>query len=164
LVIYQKSNMYIDMKTIASNLPDNIKIGTHKFKRVSQRLAIKISRALSPIENNGTKFGEAEMDAALIFRKMIKDPDSELLISPLSNKKYIKNDSKRLLLILTGYELTIINHVFSYNIDISQKTNISLNGSFEVEIENRRMAMEKSFRENVKHSLKTIMIKLNEQI
>jgi hypothetical protein len=137
--------MYIDMKTIASNLPDNIKIGTHKFKRVSQRLAIKISRALSPIENNGTKFGEAEMDAALIFRKMIKDPDSELLISPLSNKKFI-------------------NHVFSYNIDISQKTNISLNGSFEVEIENRRMAMEKSFRENVKHSLKTIMIKLNEQI
>lgn len=154
----------MDMKIITSNLPGNLKIGTHKFKRVSQRLAIKISRALSPVENGQTKFGEAEMDAALIFRRMIKSEDSELLISPLSNKKYVKNETKRLLLILDGHELTVINHVFSYNIDISQKTNLSLSGAFEIEVEKRRLDMEKSFRENVKHSLKTIMTKLNEQI
>jgi hypothetical protein len=117
---------------------------------------------LDPTDRSETRSGEAEKDAAVIFRKMIKCQESELLMSPISQKQYVRNDEKRILLILDNYELTVINHVFSYNIRISQRTNKSLNEAFNIELEKRRLEMEVSFKENVKHSLKTILVKIDE--
>jgi hypothetical protein len=93
---------------------------------------------------------------------MIKCQESDLLVSPISQKQYVKNDKKNILLILDNYELTVINHTVSYNIRISQRTNKSLNDALDVELEKRRLEMELSFKENVKHSLKTILVKIDE--
>lgn len=134
----------------------------HRAKRLSQRLGIKISRILDPDISSSERIGESERDAAMIFRKMLKLDESELLMSPISQKKYVKNDAAQILLILDSYELTVINHIFSYNIRMSSKNVKSLSDAFNTEIEKRRLEMEESFRENVKHSLKTIMVKIDE--
>lgn len=147
---------------IKSDFSNITKSSIHKFKRISQRVGIKIHRLMDTTDREMTSSGEAEKDAAVIFRKMIKDIDSELLMSPISQKKYVRNEETRILLILDNYELTVINHVFSYNIRISQRTNRSLTDAFNVELEKRRLEMENGFKENVKHSLKTIITKIDD--
>jgi len=141
---------------------ESIRKSIHRSKRLSQQVSIKVYRLLNPTSPVETISGEAERDAAFIFRKMIKCQESDLLISPISQKQYVRNDEKNILLILDNYELTIINHVVSYTIKISQRTNKSLNDALDVELEKRRLEMELSFKENVKHSLKTILVKIDE--
>jgi len=141
---------------------ENTRKSIHRFKRLSQQVSIKVHRMLDSTGRAETSSGEAERDAAFIFRKMIKCQESDLLMSPISQKQYVRNDEKSILLILDNYELTVINHVFSYNIRISQRTNKALNDAFNVELEKRRLEMELSFKENVKHSLKTILVKIDE--
>lgn len=141
---------------------ESIKKSIHRFKRLSQQVSIKVYRLLNPTNPVEMISGEEETDAAFIFRKMIKCQESDLLVSPTSQKQYVKNDKKNILLILDNYELTVINQVVSYTIKISQRTNKSLNDALDVELEKRRLEMELSFKENIKHSLKTILVKIDE--
>ena len=148
--------------TLTKQFSESIKKSMHRFKRFSQKISIKVHRLLDPANQVELRTGESERDAAFIFRKMIKSQESELLMSPISQKQYVRNDEKSILLILDNYELTVINHVFSYNIRISQRTNKVLCEAFNLEIEKRRLEMELDFKENVKHSLKTILVKIDE--
>jgi hypothetical protein len=135
----------------------------HKFRRASQKLIISLIKLTEPPNERRTpEQKDNEKDASLIFYKLIKNKESELLISPLSNKCFIKNDDGNILIILEAYELTIINHVFGYNIKLSNITYHKLYKAFNVEVENRRIKMEDSFRKNVKHSLQTLISKIHE--
>ncbi len=136
----------------------------HRVKRFSQRVAIRIIRSLDSTSRKTNTYDTSEREAANVFRKMIKLPHSELLISPLLNKHYVKNDDSNILIIMDQTELTVINHVFGYNIQLSPKTYNVLYEAFVREVEIRRNEMEESFRTNVKHSLKTLITKIDEQI
>ena len=139
-----------------------IKPTVHRFKRLSQKLSIKLLRAFNPLDRERPEKNSSELDAALLFKKMLVKADSELLISPLSGRYFLKNDRKQILIILTEYELVVINHVFGYNIKISQKLQRSLYQAFVNEVEQRRTAMENAFRQNVKHSLQSIISHIND--
>ena len=139
-----------------------IKPTVHRFKRLSQKLSIKLLRAFNPLDRERPEKNSSELDAALLFKKMLVKADSELLISPLSGRYFLKNDRKQILIILTEYELVVINHVFGYNIKISQKLQRSLYQAFVSEVEQRRTAMENAFRQNVKHSLQSIISHIND--
>ena len=134
----------------------------HTFKRISQRLSIKLIRALNPNDKVPVDITSSEKDAAVLFKKMLMRTDSELLISPISGKYFLKNDSKQILIILTDYEMMVINHVFGYTIKISNKTHRSLYQAFINEVEHRRADMEMAFRRNVKHSLQSIISHIND--
>ena len=137
----------------------------HRFRRTSQRLAIKMTRVLNQQElRNEGGDDTAERDIIVLFRKMVVKPDSDLLISPLGQKYYIKNDSRQILFILGQYEVVVINHVFGYNIRISQKTFNQLYSAFVSEVEKRRSEMEMDFKCNVKHSLQSIIQKIDGEI
>jgi hypothetical protein len=139
-----------------------IKPTVHRFRRLSQTLSIKLLRAFNPLDRERPEKNSSELDAALLFKKMLVKADSELLISPLSGRYFLKNDRKQILIILTEYELVVINHVFGYNIKISQKLQRSLYQAFVNEVEQRRTAMENAFRQNVKHSLQSIISHIND--
>jgi len=134
----------------------------HRFRRISQRLSIKMLKSFNPVEKLPFDVTSSEKDAALLFKKMLMKQDSELLISPISGKYFLKNDHKELLIILTDYEMIVINHVFGYTIKISQKTHRSLYQAFVNEVEHRRTEMEMAFRKNVKHSLQSIISHIND--
>jgi hypothetical protein len=133
---------------------------THQLKRFTQRTAIKLSRLMNPLDRK-EPYEDSELEAAMLFRRMIKDPESELLTSPISSKYYVKNDDLRILIIMTEYDITIINHIFGYNVRISQKTFRNLHGSFIKKVEYRRNLMETEYKNNVKHSLQTIIKRID---
>lgn len=133
----------------------------HQLKRFMQRTAIKLSRLMNPLDRRET-YEDSELEAATLFRRMIKDHTSELLISPISSKYYVKNDDLRILIIMTEYDITIINHIFGYNVRVSQKTFRNLYNTFIKTVEYRRTLMETEYKNNVKHSIQTIIKRIDE--
>ena len=76
--------------------------------------------------------------------------------SPISGKRYIESDDKQLFIIIEHDQITIVNHQYSYNINLWGKPMERLIKTFDIEIEKRREAMEIEIRSNVKHSLSNI--------
>jgi len=135
----------------------------HKFKRYIQRTAIKTIRLMNPDVGNKNKDFDAESFA--ICKRLISKRETTLLISPISGKRYIKSDDNQLFIIIEGHQLTIVNHQYSYNIDIQGKSHERIAQIFDAEVEKRREKMEAEIRANVKHSLSNIYNNLlNEKI
>ena len=133
----------------------------HSFKRVSQKLAIKIHRAMDPAQH--TQPAEFESETIAICKSLINRSDSELLISPLSGKRFIKNSDSQIYFIIQDGMVDIINHTYSYNVKITLKAYQRLVKAFDMEVETRRQSMEAEIRSNVKHSLKTIFQTLSNE-
>jgi hypothetical protein len=80
--------------------------------------------------------------------------------TPISNKKYIRNEENDIFVILDSYNVQVINHIYSYNVYLSEKSWDYLINYFNQEIESRREDFEKEITSNIKHSLQNILIKL----
>jgi hypothetical protein len=80
--------------------------------------------------------------------------------APISNKKFIKNEENEISIILDSYNVQVINHIYSYNVYLSEKSWDYLISYFNNEIEKRREEFEKEITSNIKHSLQNILIKL----
>jgi len=127
----------------------------HGLRRMIQRLGIRIHKAMNPLDRD--QLSGAEQEAYSIFRRMVKDPDVELLTSPLSGKYYLKSEDRGMLLVLDRTQLSIVNHVFGYNVPLSTKCETRMHEMFLLEVEKRRTEMEEEFTANIKHSLKSII-------
>lgn len=91
-----------------------------------------------------------------ICRKLVHDKNSELLIAPISNKMYIKNQELGIFITKDGNEITITNHTYSYFIKLGQNQSDKLNTYFLKEMEVRAKDMEKELEGQIKHSLDRI--------
>lgn len=134
----------------------------HKLKRFIQKVGIKSTRMMNPI--NSEPLSTSEREALIIFRKLLGDPDSELLTSPLSGKFYLRSPDRGMLLVLGVGNLSIVNHVYGYDVRLSQKSEKMLIDVFLNEVENRRKKMEEEYNKNIQHSLKTIIENLHEKV
>jgi hypothetical protein len=94
---------------------------------------------------------------------LLKDPDTEVLSSPLSQKFYLKSDKRSMLLVLDSYGISIVNHVYGYNVQLSRKMHKIIEDSFLAEIDSRRAKMEEEYKSNVKHSLQYIAKSLKDE-
>jgi hypothetical protein len=136
----------------------------HKFKRFIQRVALKSIRLMNPDLGDKTK-DNFNTESFAICKRLISKRETTLLISPISGKRYIKSDDNQLFIIIENYQLTIVNHQYSYNIDIQGKAYERIAQIFDAEVERRREGMEKEIRSNVKHSLSNIYKNLlNEKV
>lgn len=133
----------------------------HTLKRIAQKFGIRFSRMMNPLDNE--KMTQSEREASAIFKKLLKEPESELLTSPLSGKYYLRAEDKSMLLVLGHGQISIVNHVYGYNVPLSQKCERSLVDTFLAEVEFRRNQMEDEYKNNVQHSLKAIIKNLNEK-
>ena len=133
----------------------------HNLKRFTQKVGIRFTRMMNPLDRE--ILSNSERDASAIFRKLLKDQESELLTSPLSGKYYLKSPDKDMLLVLGNGNLSIVNHVYGYDVRLSQKAEKKLTETFLNEVEHRRKKMEEEYSQNVQHSLKTIIEKLHEK-
>ena len=124
-----------------------------------QRNYIYVQRLLTPKDTNTSQH---ENDAIRITSKLVNDMDSTMLISPLSGKKYIKNEKFGMYIILSSSTVQIINHRYSYVIFISDKKYDKLINEFNVEVEKRRQFFEKEILGNINVSMKSILKTLNE--
>ena len=104
---------------------------------------------------------EEEMFALEICKKLIPKESSKLTIAPLSNKRYIKNDEHDMFIIIHALSISLINHVYSYNIYIENTKNYDdIVTVFNNELEKRRLDLEEEIRSNIKHSMKSILDKI----
>jgi len=132
---------------------------THKFKRFTQKIGIGLIRIMDPSKYEGTKH-EYEREALAICKKLAAKPNSTLLLSPISGKRYIKSDDNQIYIIIDGHLINIVNHSYSYVIPVEGKQHERLLRMFDKEVEARRELMEAEIQSNVKHSLSTIYTKL----
>lgn len=127
----------------------------HKIKRVVQLIALKTLRALNQ-KPKDQDHSDYEKECISIVKALILQEDSVLLMSPLSGKRFIKSDANQLFIIIEAHTITIVNHQYSYNINVWGKTLERIVNMFDVEVEKRRNMMEMEIRSNVKHSLSNI--------
>jgi hypothetical protein len=106
---------------------------------------------------------EEELYSIDICKKLIQYSSSKLTIAPLSNKRYIKNDDNDMFIVIQDRTISLINHVYSYNVYIeSDKLYVDILNHFDNELENRRIELENEIRSNIKHSLKSILEKVSQ--
>ena len=126
----------------------------HKFKRFFQKSYIVVTRY--GINESHKRHTEYEKECVTICKHLILKKNTSLLISPISNKRYVKSDDNNIFIIIESHQMTIVNHSYSYTIDIFGKTFERLSKIFDQEVEKRRQEMETEIRSNVKHSLSNI--------
>lgn len=129
----------------------------HKLKRKIQKKYISLVRALQYQNNQKTIY---EYECISICKKLINKDDSILLTTPISNKKYIRNEENDIFVILDSNNVQVINHIYSYNVLLSDKSWEFLTSHFNNEVERRRIEFEREITSNIQHSLKNILTKL----
>ena len=96
-----------------------------------------------------------------ICLSLIGMDNSRLTYAPISNKRFIKNDTKDIFVVIDHRVINLINHVYGYNImiedDVLFKTII---GKFDDTLENKRLELEAEMKQNIKHSLQNILDKV----
>ena len=137
----------------------------HSFRRLCQKTGIKTIRFFN-LEKSNKSHVDHEGECITICKHLIPQKDTELLYSPITEKRYIKSDKQQIFLTIQVDQLTVVNHQYSYNINL-HGSNVydRICSLFDNEIEKRRELMEKEIYSNVKHSLSTIVKNLSyEQI
>ena len=136
-----------------------IKKAKQKLKRIIQKFSIWNKRLFNPNVYLSIKLDESQKKAFSICIKMINHPDSELLTSMLSEKRYMKNGDY--FVIIGMHDIKIVNHVYSYDIPLMGSKITNLKRLFDNKIDASRLAMEAEILSNVKHSLEDIKNNIN---
>jgi hypothetical protein len=125
----------------------------HKIKRLIQSLVLK---SIKSMDYSREKRSSYELECMIICKKMIRRPDSVLLLTPLTNKRYIKNDPLSIFITIDGGIVNVINHKYSYIVPMSDRTMKEVTDMFNTTVENQRKKMEEEITSNIKHSLRDI--------
>ena len=125
----------------------------HKIKRLIQSLVLK---SIKSMDYSREKRSSYELECMIICKKMIRKPDSVLLLTPLTNKRYIKNDPLSIFITIDGGIVNVINHKYSYIVPMSDRTMKEVTDMFNTTVENQRKKMEEEITSNIKHSLRDI--------
>ena len=107
---------------------------------------------------------ETEKMCMSITRSLIIHPDSKFLIAPLSGKRYIKNSEKGLFIILDRGTISLTNHIYPYDVVISERNWERLIKMYDGKVESIRQEYEDQIMSQTKHSLHIIQDKLKSSI
>lgn len=143
-----------------------------KFKNKISRKWTKYycSKIIRARNINLSKISSTQQRAIDVVFELLKDEENELLIAPLSNKYYLKNDKINMLVTLMPYRdnggfVNIINGKFHYDIWLDSFSFNYMLDRFKRVIDRRRNTMELEIRAKVDKSLETIYKELkNEHI
>jgi hypothetical protein len=125
----------------------------HKLRRLIQKKYISLVR----VSTQRLKKSEYERDCITICKKLIAKEETILMLTPISNKRYIRNEELQIFVILDRYSVKIINHVYSYTIFLEDMSWNLIVGLFDEEIESRRQKFELEITSNIKHSFQNIL-------
>ena len=88
-----------------------------------------------------------------ICRKLIHSQNSDLLIAPISRKKYIKNEKLGIFIVMVDQHINITNHTYNYSVFISPRDWQRIVYFFEHETETRKNQYEDEIKSQITHSL-----------
>jgi hypothetical protein len=117
----------------------------------NQRILSQEVVSSNPIEQKGVN----------IFLSLLKDPNSVLSVVPISGEKLIDNREKEILAILSYNNLTIINSVYQYEINMKESLVEKLKIQFNETQEKRANIIKRKANKKVKQSLDKLLEMLN---
>lgn len=136
---------------------------SHNFKRFSQKIGVKFLRTMD-LDNHKNVKSQFENESISICHKLINDPESTLIMSPISGKRYIENKNHHIHITVEQNLLTITNHLYSYHVDIFGKAYSRIQKMFDSELNKRCNSYEEEIYSNIKHSLTNIYKNLNHEL
>jgi hypothetical protein len=101
-----------------------------------------------------------EKTAFKICVKLISHEDSVFTIAPLTNKRYILNETLNLFIIIDYGRVEITNHIFHYDVKLSGRDFDRVLYLYDIETEKRRNTTEKEIKTNIKNTLDSIYKKI----
>ena len=125
----------------------------HNFRRFVQKQMIRIFRHVSTEPEKSIY----ERDCIAVCKKFINQPDSIMLLTPISGKRYIRSEKNEIFIILDSHRVKIINHVYAYDVHINDKSWNQIISLFDNEVEKRREEFELQITSNIKSSLQKIV-------
>ena len=135
------------------------------IKRLGKRIYVKwLKWNRSYRTDADNKVLETEKMCMSITRSLIIHPDSKFLIAPLSGKRYIKNSEKGLFIILDRGTISLTNHIYPYDVVISERNWERLIKMYDGKVETIRQEYEDQIMSQTKHSLHIIQDKLKPSI
>lgn len=103
-----------------------------------------------------------EVDTCInIVLKVLDYTDTDLVLAPISKKRFIINDKRKISITISDRSVCIINHVYSYTVYIENDDLYSkILKKFNDRSEAKTVELENEISNNVKHSLLDILNKL----
>jgi hypothetical protein len=93
-----------------------------------------------------------------ITLKLLDYEDTEVIYAPLSNKRFVINESKSMSITIENRVVHIINHVYSYSIYIDDNDCYrNIITKFDLISEKKKEILEEKISNNIKHSLNKIL-------
>ena len=132
------------------------------LRRLRKKINYKIVKFFRNLTSNDRPILEDnERICTSVCRKLINHPNSKFLIAPLSMKRYIKNSELELFIVLQDRQISITNHVYHYDVVISNRNWERVTTMYDNKTEKIRQEFETEMSSQIKHSLSTILSKLN---
>ena len=125
----------------------------HKFRRFIQKQTLTLFRYLNTEQEKSVY----ERDCIAVCKKFINQPDSIMLLTPISGKRYIRSEKNEIFIILDSHRVKIINHVYAYDVHMNDKSWNQIISLFDNEVEKRREEFEQQITSNIKSSLQKII-------
>ena len=95
-----------------------------------------------------------------IVRKTINHKDTKYTIAPLSNKRYLVNKTIDIFVIMEDSKVEITNHVYHYDVTLYEREWDRLTNMYDNKTEVIRQQYKAEITSQIKHSLRTILTKI----
>jgi hypothetical protein len=127
------------------------------FKRLYKRFKVRLSKIgrTSAMKT----YEEVELHEKTAFKicvKLISDKDSDFMIAPMSQKRFIINEKLNLFIIIDYGRVEITNHVFHYDVRLSNRDYERITYLYDTETEKRRSNTEMTIKSNIKNTLEKV--------
>jgi len=133
----------------------------NRIKRFLSRLKIKFyiwskkSSGIVPTYQDETL--SYEKTCFKICLKIIQHRDTEFMIAPMSDKRYLKNDTLGIFITMSDHRVEITNHVYNYNVKLNGRDWQRLTYIFDIETDKRRLDYENEVNSQITNSLHSIL-------
>lgn len=134
------------------------------FRRITKQMKHRlylVTRGKS-VTTTDEEIASYEKTCFKICLKLVSHSESEFMIAPMSGKRYIRNNELSMFITMDFGRVEITNHVFNYNVKLSNRDWERLIYIFDTETEKRRTEMEKEVSSNIKNSLDHVLDRLNQ--
>jgi len=122
-----------------------------RLNKIGRSSTLKSYEEIEPYEKTAFK----------ICVKVISHPNSEFMIAPMSNKRFIINKELNLFIIIDHIRVEITNHVFHYDVKLSSRDFERVSYLYDTETEKRRTSLEVEVKGNIQNSLQKVLMKID---
>lgn len=134
------------------------------FKRIYKRFKLRVNKIGR--SSSMKTYEEVELHEKTAFKicvKLISDKDSDFMIAPMSQKRFIINEKLNLFILIDYGRVEITNHVFHYDVKLSKRDYERITYLYDTETEKRRTNTEMTIKSNIKNTLEKVYDAISKQ-